>query len=212
MRALDACPADVQLRLAVLLHDVGKPAVRALGDRTADYTFYQHEAAGARLADAIALRLRLSNDDRARLVGRVRNHLVVYGDDWTDAAVRRWVRRVGPEEVEPMLAIARADAAGKGSDPSAELERIERLRTRAEALAREGMALSARDLAVDGRELMRELGIAPGPLVGRILAGLLEAVIEEPEANEPGRLLARARELMAEPPPSPDQGKQTPNR
>ena len=94
MQVLDAMRPDPVLRVAALLHDVGKPTTRVLSDKTQDFTFYDHERVGAGIADKILARLRFSNEERARVVGLVRHHLICYSDDWTDAAVRRWLRRV----------------------------------------------------------------------------------------------------------------------
>jgi tRNA nucleotidyltransferase (CCA-adding enzyme) len=198
MRVMDACRADPVLRMAALLHDVGKPSVRAMSDKTHDYTFYGHELVGARMADRICSRLRMSNEQRERTALLVRQHLVVYDDDWTDAAVRRWVTRVGTEGVEPVLEIARADAVGKGVDCTAQLAILARLQARVAALAEQGMALSIRDLALDGNDLMREFALPPGRRIGQALQRLLDAVIEEPSVNTRDGLLALARGFLDE--------------
>lgn len=198
MKVVDACRPDPILRVAALLHDVGKPATRALSDKTGDYTFYQHEITGAAMTDRIANRLRLSNDDRERVVHWVRHHLVVYDETWTDAAVRRWLARVGTEHVEPVLEIARADAYGKGADPSEPLHRIDLLRARIELLSAQQIALSLRDLAVNGLDLMQVHGLAPGPIVGRTLEHLLDLVIDDPELNVRDKLLSRAGLFLRE--------------
>jgi tRNA nucleotidyltransferase (CCA-adding enzyme) len=196
MHVVDACRGDAELRLAALLHDVGKPAVRGVHDKTGDYTFYSHEVAGARMADAVCARLRLSNHQRERVVMLVRNHLVVYEDEWTDAAVRRWVKKVGEGNVEHLLEIARADCAGKGVDAVPQLQNLDRLRARVQQLAAQGLALSVRDLAVGGRDLMQHLGVPPGPAMGEMLQALLDAVIDDPSINTPEQLLDRAATLL----------------
>lgn len=197
MRVVDACRPDAELRFAALLHDVGKPAVRGVGEKTGDFTFYGHEVEGARMADRICDRLRLSNQQRERVVKLVRNHLVVYEDAWTDAAVRRWVKKVGQDCVQDVLEIARADCAGKGLDASEQLRSLDNLQTRLQALDAQGMALSVRDLAVGGRDLMQQLGLQPGPAIGQLLHALLEAVIEDPSLNTRERLLDRAAAILA---------------
>ena len=197
MHCVDACANDLVLRLAALLHDVGKPAVRALGEKTNDWTFYEHEQHGARMADTICAVLKTSNEQRARVVHLVRQHLVLFDHDWSDSAVRRWVQRAGAAQVADVLALARADAGGKGTDPGPMFERIEALRLRVDALAAEGMALTVRDLVVGGRDLIVELGVTPGPMIGRTLDHLLELVIDEPEANERSRLIVEAKAYVA---------------
>ena len=197
MACLDACKPDPILRVAALLHDVAKPRTRERSDKTQDYTFYDHERIGAEMAGPILTRLKFSNDERARVVALVRHHLICYADDWTDAAVRRWIRRVTPELAPDLYEIGLADALGKGREVAEDLASIERLRARVEALLVAGAAFSARDLAVNGKGLMDALEIPPGRIVGEILAHLVERVIDEPELNERGRLVEEARRFVA---------------
>ena len=84
--------------------------------RRTDYTFYDHDRVGAEIAEPIAARLRFSNDERARIVALVRHHLFHYSDEWTDAAVRRWIRRVGPDRVDDLYVLNEADVRAKGRD------------------------------------------------------------------------------------------------
>ncbi|MBI4700030.1 MAG: HD domain-containing protein [Deltaproteobacteria bacterium] len=197
MLCVDACQGDAVLRLAALLHDVGKPATRAVSEKTGDHTFYSHEEVGATMAEAILRRLKLSGADRERVVHIVRHHLVCYSQGWTDAAVRRFLRRVTPERTEDVFQLALADVRAKGGDEQADTVQIEKLRARIAAVAAEGSVLSARDLDIDGHALMRELGLGPGPLIGELLDALVELVTEEPGPNERGKLLDAARAHLA---------------
>ncbi|WP_437648688.1 CCA tRNA nucleotidyltransferase [Sorangium sp. So ce362] len=197
MACLDACKPEPILRVAALMHDIGKPRTREFSEKTSDYTFYEHERVGAEMAEPILTRLRFSNDERARIVALIRHHLICYDDSWTDAAVRRWLRRVTPGLAPDLYEIGVADALGKGREVTEDIATIGRLRERVEALLAAGAALSAKDLAVNGSTLMKELGIPPGRLVGEILERLVEVVTEEPEANTPERLLAAARDMVA---------------
>jgi tRNA nucleotidyltransferase (CCA-adding enzyme) len=195
LECMDACPVDPILRIAALLHDVGKPRTRAWSETGHDYTFYDHDRVGAEIAEPIAARLRFSNEERARIVGLVRHHLFHYSQ-WTDAAVRRWVRRVGPSRVEDLYALNAADARAKGRPHEADLDALEQLKAHVARVLAEGAALSTRDLKVDGRDLMRELSIRPGPVIGQILDALLEAVTSDPSVNEPDALIALARTIL----------------
>jgi tRNA nucleotidyltransferase (CCA-adding enzyme) len=197
MACLDACAPDPILRVAALLHDVGKPRTRAFSDKTQDYTFYDHEKVGAEMTEPILTRLRFSNEERERIVALVRHHLICYSDTWTDAAVRRWVRRVGPKLAPDLYALGIADALGKGRDASADIAAIEELRRRAEAEIASGAALGPKDLALKGNDLLRGLGLTPGPLVGELLNELVEVVTEDPRLNERERLLEEARRIVA---------------
>jgi tRNA nucleotidyltransferase (CCA-adding enzyme) len=197
MSCLDACEGDPILRIAALLHDVGKPRSRAFSDKTNDYTFYEHERIGAEIAFPILTRLKFSNDERDRVTSLVRHHLICYSDDWTDGAVRRWLRRVGPDLAPDLYKIGRADALGKGREAKEDIASIERLRERVESIIAAGAALSTRDLALRGNDLMRELSLGPGPIIGRLLERLLEIVTDDPSKNTREVLLAEARKEAA---------------
>ncbi|AKV03752.1 tRNA nucleotidyltransferase [Labilithrix luteola] len=196
MACMDACVGDPILRISALLHDVGKPRTRAFSEKTQDYTFYDHDKVGAEIAFPIANRLRFSNDERDRIVSLVRNHLFHY-DNWSDAAVRRWIKRVGKERVEDLYALNEADLRGKGPIfKETDLAALQLLRGHVEKVLAEGAALSTRDLAVDGNDLMKELGLERGRIIGDTLNALLEIVIGDPAANERGVLLQQAREIV----------------
>jgi len=195
MSCLDHCPPAASLRIAGLLHDVGKPRSRAFSDKTLDFTFYEHERIGAEMADPLLARLRFSNDERTKIVALVRHHLICYDDSWTDAAVRRWLQRVGPELLDDLYDLNRADVLGKGRDATEDLQRLDSLRSRVSGVLSAGAALSVKDLAINGHDLMSELGLPPGPLLGTILRSLLDEVIDDPAKNQREVLLARAREI-----------------
>jgi tRNA nucleotidyltransferase (CCA-adding enzyme) len=195
MACMDACPRSAVLRMAGLLHDVGKPRTRDFSDKTSDYTFYNHEAIGAKMSGPMLERLKFSNAERERIVGLVRHHLICYDDSWSDAAVRRWLRRVSPELAEDLYELGRADALGKGREASEDIASIDRLRARVAQVTAAGAALSTRDLAIGGHDLIRELGLQPGPVFKDILGQLLEEVTDDPSRNQRGVLLERAREL-----------------
>jgi tRNA nucleotidyltransferase (CCA-adding enzyme) len=197
MACLDACRPDPILRVAALLHDVAKPRTRAFSDKTEDYTFYEHERIGAEMAEPMLARLRFSNDERARVTALIRHHLICYDDGWSDAAVRRWIRRITPELAPDLYDLGVADAMGKGKDASADIASIQRLRARVDEVILAGTAFSAKDLAVDGKELMVALGISPGRIVGEILAHLVEWVVDDPARNDAAQLIVEARDFVA---------------
>ena len=196
MACLDAAPAAPVLRMAALLHDVGKPRSRAFSDKTNDYTFYEHERIGAEMVEPMLSRLRFSNEERSHITALVRHHLICYDSAWSDGAVRRWLRRVTPELVSDLYLLNEADVRGKGRDCSADLAALAALKQHVERVLAAGAAFTTRDLAIDGRALMQELGLKPGPDLGRILKALLDEVVDEPSQNTREALLARARELI----------------
>lgn len=193
LRTADALPAaDPLLRLAGLLHDVGKATTLEDGH------FIGHEQAGAELAATAMLRLRFGRAEIARVERLVRQHMFAYTPDWTDAAVRRFIRRVGPDLLEDLYALRRADnvASGAKEPPSGGLDELRR--RAADILTTDPMG--QRQLAVDGNDLVAELGLRPGPIVGRLLEELLEAVLDDPRLNRRDLLLDRARGSLARSP------------
>ena len=196
MSCLDAAPQAAVLRVAALLHDVGKPRSRAFSDKTNDYTFYEHERIGAEMVEPLLSRLRFSNEERQHVVALVRHHLICYDESWSDAAVRRWIRRVTPELVPDLYQLNEADVRGKGRDCSLDLAALAALKLHVERVLSAGAAFNVRDLAIDGRALMQELGLKPGPDLGRILKALLDEVVEDPSKNQREVLLERARALL----------------
>jgi tRNA nucleotidyltransferase (CCA-adding enzyme) len=195
LSCLDHCPKQPVLRIAGLLHDIGKPRSRAFSEKTNDFTFYEHERIGAEMTEPVLARLRFSNGERARIVALVRHHLICYDSSWSDSAVRRWLRRVTPELTEDLYLLAEADVRGKGKEPSADLSQLSRLRAHVARVLASGAAFNVKDLAISGRDLSQELGLRPGPAFGEILRTLLDEVVEDPALNERSRLLARAAEL-----------------
>ena len=187
LACLDACSGGALLRLTALLHDVGK--ARSLVD---------HARVGAEVAEAILTRLKLSNDERARVTALIRHHAIGYSSSWTDAAVRRWIRRVTPDLAPDLHALGVA-IARTSRDGAAELRGLDELRVRVAAQLAAGAALSTRDLKLNGRDLMVSLGLAPGRVVGETLERLLELVTDDPALNEREALLAAARTLLSEP-------------
>ncbi|MGZ3453448.1 MAG: CCA tRNA nucleotidyltransferase [Polyangiales bacterium] len=196
LACLDASVGDPILRLSALLHDVGKPVTRAFSDKTQDYTFYDHERIGAEMVEPVLARLRFSNEERVRIAHLVRHHLVCYDASWSDAAVRRWVRRIGVERLEDLYALNEADIRGKDVDKAPDLAPLDDLKKRVADILAQGVALTTKDLAVGGRELMQQLGMKPGPKMGMLLERLLEEVIEDPARNTPDQLLARSSEIL----------------
>ncbi len=166
-----------------------------MSEKTNDYTFYNHEQVGAGMAEVWLKRYRFSNEQCERVVHLVRQHLICYSQDWSDGAVRRFVRRVGTANVDDLLDLGRADALAKGRPVEQELAALEELRERIARAAEQGAALGTRDLAIDGSDVMARLGCRPGPIIGRVLEALLQRVLDAPELNERDALLALVDEL-----------------
>ncbi len=196
LHAVDQAPAGNRIvRLAALLHDLGKFDTRREEEEGDRVTFYNHQAYSARKAEAILRRLRYPNEERERVVHLIQQHMFHYERGWTDAAVRRFVRTVGPELLADLFATRAADTLGNGLKKSAVSAELNELRGRIEEIRRREEALSVRDLKIDGAGLMRELGLEEGPVIGRLLDALLDEVLEDPSRNDRAILLARAAEI-----------------
>ena len=193
---VDAAPAEKPVvRLAALFHDVGKPRTRVEREN-GDATFYNHEFESARLAEEAMTRLRFGRDTIEQVVHLVRHHMFDYRPEWTDAAVRRFVQKVGVEKIADLFDLRIADNVGNGLKTGFP-HYLEEFRVRIEGVLAARAALTLSDLKVDGEDVMRELGLPPGPRVGEVLGWLLEQVVEEPALNERKRLLRRAREAFS---------------
>ena len=188
LASVDAAPAgDAALRLAALLHDVGKATTQADGH------FIGHDRVGAELAAQALHRLRVPSSLSAAAVDAIRHHMYAYDDSWTDAAVRRFIRRVGEPHLALLFALRRADNAASGVGPAGEENQVELERRIAVELARSPDLLIRNRLAIDGNDLQSELGYEPGPRIGRVLDRLMEAVLDDPSLNRREALLALAR-------------------
>jgi tRNA nucleotidyltransferase (CCA-adding enzyme) len=195
LATVDAAVPDFIVRMAALLHDLGKPTTQApREDAPGEYSFFRHEQIGVDMAETICTRLKLSTAERSTICALVGGHMFFYTPDWTDGTVRRFVKRVGPDLVSPLFALREADVAsrGQGEDPQGET-RV--LRERIAKVAAEDAALRVTDLAIDGKDVMRVLGIPPSRRIGEILEQLLEKVLDDPKLNERETLEALARAL-----------------
>jgi poly(A) polymerase/tRNA nucleotidyltransferase (CCA-adding enzyme) len=194
LSSVDQAPSENRIvRLAALFHDLGKVYTRRVIDGRV--TFYNHQLRSAQQADAILRRLRYPNEERERAVHLVRQHMFHYSSEWTDAAVRRFVRTVGRDHLDDLFATRHADSLGNGLRKSASSKELDELRRRIQLLLDKETALSVRDLAVNGNDLKQELGLAEGPAIGRVLDALLEEVLEDPQRNDHEVLMQRAREI-----------------
>jgi tRNA nucleotidyltransferase (CCA-adding enzyme) len=201
LHTCDAAPPEKPVvRWAALLHDIGKPATRA--EKDGEGTFYDHQIVGADLASERLEALRFPSAFRDQVVHLVREHMFDYRAQWSDAAVRRWLRRVRPECVADLFDLRIADAIGNGTRRGFPTQ-LEELRARVERVLSSARALSIGDLAVDGRDVMRELGIGPGPDVRAALEALLQEVLDHPERNTGEELRSRLRQWRAERAPEP---------
>jgi len=193
IESLRNCPAsDPVVRLGALLHDVGKPATfRRQGEKI---TFYSHEVVGARMVKTIADRLRLTVETRNKLWRLVRWHMFTYSQEMTDAAIRRFIRRVGKDEINDMMLLRVGDRKGGGSRATS--WRLRELQERIGTLMYDPLDIT--DMAVDGHDVMEVLKIKPGPKIGEVLRALFEEILDDPKKNDRDYLLSRIPTARAE--------------
>jgi tRNA nucleotidyltransferase (CCA-adding enzyme) len=183
-----------EIRLAALLHDVGKPKARRWSDDKHDWTFHGHEVVGAKMAKSILEDLRFSRETIEKTEKLVRWHMFFSDPDKiTLSAVRRIIRNVGPENIEDLVKLRICDRIGTGR-PKEQPFRLRKYQSMIEQALRDPISVSM--LAVDGSKLMQETGEKPGPRIGWVLHALLEEVLDDPAKNTEAGLLARARELL----------------
>ena len=198
LATLDAVVAKPILRLAALLHDVGKPHTQTpQPDAPGEFGFFKHEYVGAEMAEAIAGRLRLSGAETELLVALVAHHMFFYTPEWSDGTVRRFVNRVQADRIALLFALREADivSRGRGEDPECETRELD---ARIARVAAEDAVLRVKDLAVDGADVMRVLGAGPGPQVGKVLNRLLERVLDDPALNQKETLERLILEVAAD--------------
>jgi len=191
LRTVDAAPNRRLTRLAALMHDVGKP------DTQADGHFHNHESVGAAMTRDYLDRLHAPRDLQERVAHLVLHHMFMYQPNWTDAAVRRFIGKVGSGSMADLLALRAADNEGSGQ--SADTGDLPELASRVADQLASKLALTRSDLAIDGSDLIAELGLAPGPALGDVLDALTERVVSEPALNDREILLDLSRRLISEP-------------
>lgn len=191
--SLKFCPSeDPIVRFATLIHDIGKPRVQS-NDENGFVIFYNHEVMGARMAFEISNRLRFSKNERKKIVTLVRWHMFTVDEHITDGAVRRFIRRIGVENVKDMMDLRIGDRLGGGTQ-TAESWRLKLFKKRVE----EQLAptpFSVNDLAIDGHGVMQILNIKPGRRVGEILQKLFLEVEEDMSKNTKEYLSEKVKQL-----------------
>jgi putative nucleotidyltransferase with HDIG domain len=192
--ALHHCPAtDPLVRLATLLHDIGKPIVFHKDPQSGMITFYNHEVIGASIVNNIAYRLNFSKKDREKLVTLVRWHQFTVDEQQTDATLRRFIRRVGKEYIPDMLNLRIGDRLGGGAQETS--WRLRLFMKRLEEVQKQPFTVA--DLKIDGHDVMEILHVGPGPTVGQTLNQLFDHVITNRIPNTREALLKDLKQLSA---------------
>ncbi|HPO49046.1 MAG TPA: CCA tRNA nucleotidyltransferase [Spirochaetota bacterium] len=189
----DAAPSDNYIvRIAALFHDISKPQTKKEQDDN-ENSFYNHEIIGARVARTILKRLKFSNEETRKISHLIKYHMFYYTEEWTDGAVRRFLKNVGVENLPDLFALRDADRIGNGTKTGVPKTFID-FQDRIKRILEIDGALKVGDLKIDGNVVMKEINIKPSKLVGEILNHLLELVLDNPELNVAEKLIEKTKE------------------
>lgn len=205
----DNCESDLVLRLAGLLHDIGKPATRRTvkdGEGAVRTTFHNHEVISTRLAKTFLNRLKYNNETTKAVLLLVKLHMYHFTRDWTDAAIRKFIKKadIGEEYMDeekisyfPLFKLRAAERMGNGFKGGvAVTDRQRDFERKIVKIYKEGKVLNISDLNIDGNILMKTFNIKPGKTVGKILKFLHECVLENPKLNNELDLLKLTTEYL----------------
>lgn len=187
---VDCIGPELILRLAALLHDVGKPAaLRATG------RMYTHDVLGADIARGILERLRYPSGVIREVTALIRAHMFDLRTEAREDTIRLWLQEMGIERSRRLIALRRADVHGSGLIEGA-VESADRWEHILEAMIAAGTPFEERQLAVTGDDIARALGIPPSPAIGRVKAGLMRHCAKRPEDNNKAALLRLCRDMV----------------
>jgi len=182
---------STEVRMAALLHDIGKPQTKE--GKGEEATFYNHEVESAEITEKILKRLKFSNKEIKKIKKLVRWHLFYYNvDEVGKSSVRRLVRKVGPENTDELVKLRMADRIGSGV-PKARPYKLRHLEYMIEKIKQD--PISTDKLEVSGHDIMEILDIKPGPKVGHFLTILLEKALEDPEINKKENLKKEIKKI-----------------
>jgi tRNA nucleotidyltransferase (CCA-adding enzyme) len=175
---------DPLVRFATMIHDIGKPQTYKVLP-TGVITFYNHEVVSTKIASSIADRLRFSNKEKQRLLILVRWHQFSVDERQTDSAIRRFIRKVGKENIADMLDLRVGDRLGGGARETS--WRLEEFKKRLVEVQKQPFSL--KDLKITGNDVMKILDLKPGPKVGKVLNTIFEKVVNKELENKKAELV-----------------------
>ncbi|PKL15080.1 MAG: hypothetical protein CVV50_01270 [Spirochaetae bacterium HGW-Spirochaetae-6] len=192
LHSCDAAPARLELRLAALFHDIGKPREKKIIQGKT--VFYNHELTSTSLAYEILTRLGLPESPKKKITLLIRHHMFHYRENWSDSAIRRILKKVGSENLEDLFLLRIADRVGNGTRQG-ESEKVKELKKHIQRVIQAENSFKIKDLDIDGRDILA-LGVAPGPEIGKVLRYLFEQAQGENISNERAPLHECARNFI----------------
>lgn len=204
---VDNCDLDLVIRLAGILHDIGKPDTRREHKEGSDIrvTFHKHEVISVKLAREFLSRLKYDSNITRKVLGLIKFHMFHYTREWTDSAVRKFITKVGIDEsyiteskisTFPLFRLRAAERLGNGFKTIAITDRQKDFEKRILSVYRESQALEIKDLDINGHIIMDTFKVQPGIKLGKILKFLLERVFENPNLNNRLDLLKLTTEYL----------------
>lgn len=187
LEVLNNAPKNLVVRLAALFHDSGKPRSFTLGDDGIGH-FYGHEKISEEIATECLTRLKYNNRT-IRLVSRLVGLHMVSPSMHNEVKMKKFLNSLGPENLPLLIDLKRADHGGKPDTGDSHLKNLRLFEERMRNIIERNDPLTIKDLAINGNDL-KELGFRSGPLIGKILQGLLELVLETPSYNTKEKLIA----------------------
>ena len=180
---------DLILRLAGLLHDIGKPITRAT-TRAKGITFHKHEMASVKLTKDVLTRLNYNNNMKKEILKLIRLHMYHYTREYSDGAVRRFIRKSGitKKHVEnlselPLFKLRSAERLGNGFKTQAVTAKQKDFERRIVKVFEEDSALEIKDLVINGTDIMSAFGLKQSDKIGKIQRYLLENVLDNKDLN-----------------------------
>lgn len=195
LRVIEAVPPVLELRLAALLHDVGKPDTFSVGEDGVGH-FYGHHMQGMEMAEEILTRLRYPNATIEKVKILVKDHMV-RNPYLRPSNIKRMIRRIGEENIEDLFLLIIADVVAHAAPFVDDLAEVVKFREKTLEVLHAKEPLRVTDLAISGDDLI-EMGLKPGPVFREVLGKLLDHVLEHPEDNNHGELYYRASFIAKE--------------
>ncbi len=197
LKVLEKIKNNRTLRLAALLHDVAKPLTKQQISKDVEPTFYKHEILGSKMTKKILGRLKLPKKEIQLVSHLIRHHMFYYQKVWNDSTVKRFIRKVGKDNLALLFELRKADRLGKGKVKITENnDDLEELAARIATIMEKNECLDLKDLKISGTDLMERTNLKPGPLIGKTLNHLLELVMQNPELNKKEVLVSYAEKYL----------------